>query len=43
MYDLYCPMVQGIEETYTLEQAKTMVKEALAPLGRTISGNWSRA
>ena len=33
MYDLYCPMVQGIEETYTLEQAKTMVKEALAPLG----------
>lgn len=33
MYDLYCPMVQGIQETYTLEQAKAMVKEALSPLG----------
>lgn len=33
MYDLYCPMVQGIQETYTLEQAKAMVQEALSPLG----------
>ena len=33
MYDLYCPMVQGIEETYPLDQAKAMVQEALSPLG----------
>lgn len=33
MYDLYCPMVQGIEEAYPLDQAKAMVQEALSPLG----------
>lgn len=33
MYDLYCPMVQGIEETYPLDQAKAMVQEALSPPG----------
>lgn len=33
MYDLYCPMVEGVEANYTLEEAQALVKEALAPLG----------
>ena len=33
MYDLYNPMVEQSDSTYTYEQAKTLVKEALAPLG----------
>ena len=33
MYDLYNPMVEQEEAVYTFEQAKAMVKEALAPLG----------
>ncbi len=33
MYDLYNPMVEQENEVYTYDQAKTMVKEALAPLG----------
>ena len=33
MYDLYCPMVAGVEASYTLEEAEALVKEALAPLG----------
>ena len=33
MYDLYNPMVEQENEVYTYDQAKAMVKEALAPLG----------
>lgn len=48
MYDLYCPMVEGVEASYTLEQAQALVKEALKPLGsaygalleKALSGRW---
>lgn len=33
MYDLYVPMVEGVKQTYSFEQAKQMVREGLAPLG----------
>lgn len=33
MYDLYNPIVEDAGGQYTFEQAKAMVKEALAPLG----------
>ncbi len=33
MYDLYCPIVEGVSASYPFERAKAMVKEALAPLG----------
>jgi len=33
MYDLYCPMVEASQLTYTFEEAKQLVKEALRPLG----------
>ncbi len=33
MYDLYTPMVADMDETITYEKAKTLVKEALVPLG----------
>lgn len=33
MYDLYCPMVESVDFKVTFEDAKTMVKNALAPLG----------
>ena len=33
MYDVYVPMAEGSRKTYTFEEAKDIVKEALAPLG----------
>lgn len=33
MYDLYVPMVEGVDRSYSFEEAKRMVKEGLAPLG----------
>ncbi len=48
MYDLYCPMVEGVEASYTLDEAQALVKEALAPLGpeygalldKAFAGRW---
>jgi len=34
MYDVYVPLLPEREETYSYEQAKAIVLEALAPLGR---------
>lgn len=33
MYDLYVPVVEGVEMTFTFEQAKALALDALAPLG----------
>lgn len=33
MYDLYTPMVEGIDLTYSFEEAKEVVKKGLSPLG----------
>ncbi|MBD5540585.1 MAG: oligoendopeptidase F [Lachnospiraceae bacterium] len=33
MYDVYVPMVKGVEKKYTFEEAKALVLEGLAPLG----------
>ncbi len=33
MYDLYVPMVDGVKQSYSFDQAKEMVREGLAPLG----------
>ena len=33
MYDVYVPMVEGVEKKYTFEEAKALVLEGLAPLG----------
>lgn len=33
MYDIYVPMVEGVERKYTFEEAKELVLEGLAPLG----------
>jgi len=33
MYDLYCPMVESVDFKVPYEDAKVMVKKALAPLG----------
>ena len=48
MYDLYCPMVEGVRDSYTFEEACELVKGAVAPLGeeyvslveRAISEKW---
>lgn len=48
MYDLYVPIVARPETTYTYEQAQSILKEALAPLGPTyehdffagLAGGW---
>lgn len=34
MYDLYAPMVEGVHRSYSFEEAKEIVKEGLAPLGK---------
>lgn len=34
MYDLYVPMVGEVDRHYTFEEAKEIVKEGLAPLGK---------
>lgn len=33
MYDIYVPMVDGVQKEYTFEEAKQLVLEGLAPLG----------
>ncbi len=33
MYDVYAPMVEGIDRKYSFEEAKAIVKAGLAPLG----------
>lgn len=33
MYDVYVPMVSGVEKKYTFEEAKALVLKGLAPLG----------
>ncbi len=33
MYDVYVPMVEGVEKKYTFEEAKELVLKGLAPLG----------
>lgn len=33
MYDVYVPMVSGVDKKYTFEEAKAIVLEGLAPLG----------
>ncbi len=33
MYDLYCPIVSGVDDKYTYEEACELVKKACAPLG----------
>jgi len=33
MYDVYVPMVSGVDKKYTFEEAKEIVLEGLAPLG----------
>ena len=33
MHDVYAPLVSGVKGEYTFDKAKTMVKEALTPLG----------
>lgn len=33
MYDVYVPMVEQTEKTYSFEEAKAIVKQGLAPLG----------
>lgn len=34
MYDLYVPMVAEADRHYTFEEAKSIVKEGLAPMGK---------
>ncbi len=38
MYDLYVPMVSGVDRAYTFEEAKSIVEEGLAPLGEEYLG-----
>ena len=35
MYDVYAPLVKGIDKTYSYEDAKALVIKALEPLGET--------
>ena len=34
MYDLYCPMIDNVDFSFTFEESRTIIKEALAPLGQ---------
>jgi len=43
MYDLYVPMVKDIDMPMTYEQAKALVKEALAPMGEEYAQLLDRA
>ena len=43
MYDLYCPIVPGVEYKVTFEEAKVLVKKALAPLGEDYARLLDRA
>ena len=43
MYDLYCPMVEDVEYHISFEDAKVLVKKALAPLGEKYAGLLDKA
>lgn len=43
MYDLYCPMIPGVDRKYTFEEACDLVKRALEPLGETYAELLNRA
>ena len=43
MYDLYCPMIPGVDKKYTFEEACELVKRALEPLGETYAKLLDRA
>lgn len=43
MYDLYCPMVSGVRDSYTFEEALELVKLATAPLGEDYTALVERA
>ncbi len=43
MYDLYCPMVGGVRDSYTFEEALELVKLATAPLGEDYTALVERA
>ena len=43
MYDLYCPMIPGVDKKYTFEEACELVKRALEPLGETYAVLLDRA
>ncbi|MCQ2427235.1 MAG: oligoendopeptidase F [Clostridia bacterium] len=43
MYDLYCPMIEGVDIKVDFEEAKKMVKAACAPLGKEYAGLLDRA
>lgn len=43
MYDLYCPMVSGVRDSYTFEEALKLVKLATAPLGEDYTALVERA
>ena len=42
-YDLFTPLVKGANRSYTFEEAKTIVLEAVAPLGRGYQEDMARA
>lgn len=42
-YDVYAPLVGGLELTYTYDEAKEMVKKAVKPLGEEYVKNVQRA
>ena len=43
MYDLYCPMVPGVDMKVSFGEARDMVKKALAPLGKDYAKMLDRA
>ena len=43
MYDLYCPMVEDVSYSFTYEESKAMVKQALLPLGTAYQGLLDKA
>lgn len=43
MYDLYCPMVESVDYTVSFEESRTILKKALAPLGKKYASLLDRA
>ncbi len=43
MYDLYCPIIPGVDNSYTFEEACELVKKACEPLGETYAALLDRA
>jgi oligoendopeptidase F len=43
MQDLYCPIIPGVDNTYTFEEACELVKKACEPLGETYAKLLDRA